>query len=85
MSLKMTGVSREELASLAKDFQLQPHFTEESCYIATGPDHEILAVLQPTGFFDVQLLGKVQAEQSVNETIRIFQQFVAQRDQGGAA
>ena len=76
MALKMMGVTGDELTMLASEIHLQPAFADEICYIASGPEHEILAVKRTDGLFDVQLLEKSQAAIAVNETIRIFQQFV---------
>ncbi len=72
----MTGVTGDELAVLAVEIHLQPAFANEICYIASGPEHEILAVKRDDGLFDVQLLEKSQAAIAVDETIRVFQQFV---------
>jgi hypothetical protein len=75
MSIKLSGISREDLEMLIALHELKPELTSQNPYIANGPHHEMLASVQPNGLYHIQLLDKKQVQESLDKTIRIFRDF----------
>jgi len=77
MSLKMHDLSREQVEKLVVDYEMQPVFLGQNPYIASGPHHEILVSLMPSGLYQVELLDKKQMEESLQQTIKAFKEYAA--------
>jgi hypothetical protein len=79
MSIKMPDLNREEVEKLMADYNMHPAFTGQKLYIASGPSHEVLAGLMPSGLYQVELLDKKQIEESLQRTIRVFGEYADAR------
>ena len=77
MSLKLHDLSREQVLKLVTEHEMYPSFRDQNPYIASGPHHEILVSLMPTGLYEVELLDKKQMEESLLQTIQIFKDYAA--------
>jgi hypothetical protein len=71
----MPDLNREEVAKLMADYGMHPAFTGQKLYLASGPSHEVLAGLMPSGLYQVELLDKKQIEESIQRTIRAFGEY----------
>ena len=76
MPLKLNDLSLEQVVKIVTEYEMKPAFTGQNPYIASGPGHEILAGLMVNGLYQVELLDKKEIEQSLQETIKIFREFV---------
>jgi hypothetical protein len=76
MPLKLNDLSREQLEKIISEYNMKPAFVGQNPYIASGPDHEILAGLMANGLFQVELLDKKEMEESLQETIKVFKEFM---------
>jgi len=76
MPLKLNNLSRDQVVKIVGEYEMKPAFTGQNPYIATGPGHEILAGIMPNGLYKVELLDKNEIEQSLQQTIKIFKEFV---------
>jgi hypothetical protein len=76
MPLKLNNLSRDQVVKIVDEYEMKPAFTGQNPYIATGPGHEILAGIMPNGLYQVELLDKNEIEQSLQQTIKIFKEFV---------
>ena len=77
MSLKMHDLSREQVEKLVVEHEMSPVFLGQNPYIASGPTHEILVSLMPSGLYQVELLDKKQMEESLQQTIKAFKEYAA--------
>jgi hypothetical protein len=75
MSLKLHDMSREQVARLATEQEMQPVFTGQNPYIASGPNYEILVSLMEGGLYRVELLDKKHMEESLQQTIKAFREY----------
>ena len=75
MSLKMHDLNREQVEKLVVEHEMQPVFVGQNPYIASGPNHEILVSLMPSGLYQVELLDKKQMEESLQQTIKAFKEY----------
>jgi len=75
MSIKVPDLNREEVETLLKQYQMHPAFVGQNPYIASGPSHEVLVGLMPSGLYQVELLDKKQMEESLQRTIRAFREY----------
>jgi hypothetical protein len=71
----MPDLNREEVEKLMADYHMHPAFTGQKLYIASGPSHEVLAGLMPSGLYQVELLDKKQIEECIQRTIRAFVEY----------
>jgi hypothetical protein len=76
MPLKLNDLSREQVEKMVMEYEMKPAFTGQKTYIASGPGHEMLAGLMSNGLYQVELLDKKEIEQSLQQTIQIFKEFV---------
>jgi hypothetical protein len=76
MPLKLSDLSLEQVVKIVHEYDMKPVFAGQTPYIASGPGHEILAVLMANGLYQVELLDKKEIEQSLQQTIKIFKEFV---------
>ena len=76
MPLKLKDLSQDQVVKIAMEYGMEPAFAGQNPYIASGPGHEILAGLMSNGLYQVELLDKKEIEQSLNQTIKIFKEFV---------
>ncbi len=72
MARKLPDLKREEVEKLVAAYDMQPAFTGQNLYTASGPSHEVFAGLTPSGLYQVELLDKKQMEESLQRTIRAF-------------
>jgi hypothetical protein len=77
MSLKLHDLSREQVDKLVVEHEMRPAFVGQNPYIASGPNHEILVCLMPSGLYQVELLDKKQMEESLQQTIKVFKEYAA--------
>lgn len=77
MSIKMYDLNREQVEKLILEYKTSPVYVGQNPYIGSGPTHEILAVLLPDGFYQVELLDKQQMEESHRQTIKAFEEYTA--------
>jgi hypothetical protein len=77
MSLKLHDLSREQVEKLIIEYEMQPAFVGQNPYIASGPGHEILVGLMPSGLYQVELLDKKQMEESLQQTIKAFKEYAS--------
>jgi hypothetical protein len=75
MSIKVPDLNREEVEKLVAEFEMYPEFVGQNPYIASGPSHEVLVGLMPSGLYHVELLDKKQMEESLQRTIRAFREY----------
>ena len=76
MPLKLNDLSREQVEKMVMEYEMTPAFTGQNTYIASGPGHEMLAGIMSNGLYQVELLDKKEIEQSLQQTIQIFREFV---------
>jgi hypothetical protein len=76
MPLKFDNLSQEQVLKIVTEYEMKPAFTGQNPYIGTGPGHEILAGIMSNGLYQVELLDKKEIEQSLQQTIKIFKEFV---------
>jgi len=76
MPLKLKDLSQEQVVKIVTDYEMKPAFAGQNPYLASGPGHEILAGLMPNGLYQVELLDKKEIEQSLQETIKLYKEFV---------
>ncbi len=76
MPLKLKDLSQEQVEKIVTEYGMEPAFAGQNLYIASSPGHEILAGLMSNGLYQVELLDKKEIEQSLQETIKIFKEFV---------
>ena len=76
MPLKLKDLSQEQVVKIVTEYGMQPAFTGQNPYIASSPGHEILAGLMPNGLYQVELLDKKEIEESLQQTIKIFKEYV---------
>jgi hypothetical protein len=76
MPLKLNDLSREQVLKIVTEYEMKPAFAGQNLYIASGPGHEILAGLMSNGLYQVELLDKKEIEQSLQQTIKIYKEFV---------
>ncbi len=76
MPLKLQDLSQEQVMKIVAEYDMKPAFEGQSPYIASSSGHEILAVLMPGGLYQVELLDKKEIEQSLQQTIRIFKEYM---------
>lgn len=76
MSLKFKDLSREQVVQIVTEYNMRPEFTDQNPYIASSPDHEILAVLMSNGLYQVELLDKKEIELSLQQTIKTFKEYL---------
>jgi hypothetical protein len=43
---------------LVAEYDMRPAFVGQNLYLASGPSHEVLAGLMPSGLYQVELLDK---------------------------
>ena len=77
MSLKMHDLNRDQVEKLILEHEMRPAFTGQNPYIASGPGHEILVCSMPNGLYQVELLDKIQMEESLQKTIKAFKEYAA--------
>jgi hypothetical protein len=77
MSVKMNDVSIEIVERMVTEHSMHPVFVGQNPYIATSQTHEILASLTSNGLYQIELLDKRQTEESLQKTIRAFQEYSA--------
>jgi nucleoside diphosphate kinase len=77
MSLKMHDVSRDQVEKLVIEHEMHPSFVGQNPYIASGPHFEILVSFMPNGLYQVELLDKIQMEESLQQTIKAFKEYTA--------
>ena len=77
MPLKLKDLSQEQVVKIVTEYGMKPAFTGQNPYIASSPGHEILAGLMPNGLYQVELLDKKEIEESLQQTIKIFKEYVA--------
>jgi hypothetical protein len=75
MSIKMHDLSRDQVDKLVLANEMRPSFIGQNPYIASGPQYEILAILMPSGLYQVELLDKIQVEESLQQTIIAFKKY----------
>ncbi|HEY4967515.1 MAG TPA: hypothetical protein VII28_14015 [Puia sp.] len=75
MPIKVPDLNREEVEKLVAEYEMYPAFVGQNLYIASGPNHEVLAGLMPSGLYQVELLDKKQMEESLQRTIRAFGEY----------
>jgi hypothetical protein len=76
MPLKLNDLSLEQVEKIVIEYGMKPAFAGQSLYIASSPGHEILASLKSNGLYQVELLDKKEIEQSLQQTIKIFKEYV---------
>ena len=76
MPLKLNDLSHEQVERIVIEYGMMPAFAGQNLYIASGPGHEILAGLMTNGLYQVELLDKKEIEQTIQQTIKIFGEFV---------
>jgi hypothetical protein len=76
MPLKLNDLSLEQVEKIVLEYGMQPAFTGQTLYIASSPGHEILASLMSNGLYQVELLDKNEIEQSLQQTIKMFKEYV---------
>jgi hypothetical protein len=76
MPLKLNDLSQEQVEKIVIEYGMKPAFTGQNLYIASSPGHEILASLMSNGLYQVELLDKKEIEQSLQQTIKIFKEYV---------
>jgi hypothetical protein len=76
MPLKLKDLSKDQVVKIVTEYKMEPAFAGQNPYIASGPGHEILAGLMPNGLYQVELLDKKEIEQSLQQTIKMFKEFV---------
>jgi hypothetical protein len=76
MPLKWKDLTQEQVVKIAAEYGITPAFTGQNPYIASSPDHEILAGLMSNGLYQVELLDKKEMEHSLQQTIKIFKEYV---------
>ena len=75
MSIQIPDLNRDEVEKLVVDYEMHPAFVGQNPYIASGPSHEVLVGLMPSGLYQVELLDKKQMEESLQQTIRAFMDY----------
>jgi hypothetical protein len=75
MSLKIQDLNREQVEKMVDEYQTRPAFVGQNPYVASGPGHEILVCLMPDGTYQVELLDKIQMEESLQQTIKAFKDY----------
>jgi hypothetical protein len=75
MSLKMHDLSLEKVEKLITEHKMSPSFAGQNPYIGSGPFYEMLACLMANGFYQVELLDKVEMEESLQQTIKAFSDY----------
>ena len=76
MPLKLKDLNQEQVEKMVAEYGMKPAFAGQNPYIASSSSHEILAVLMSNGLYQVELLDKEEIEQSLQQTIRIFKDYV---------
>ena len=76
MPLKLNDLSLEQVEKIVIEYGMKPAFSGQILYIASSPGHEILASLMSNGLYQVELLDKKEIEQSLQQTIKIFKEYV---------
>jgi hypothetical protein len=76
MPLKLNDLSLEQVEKIVIEYDMKPAFAGQNLYIASSPGHEILASLMSNGLYQVELLDKKEIEQSLQQTIKIFKEYV---------
>jgi hypothetical protein len=75
MSIKLHDLTLERVEKLVVEYEMTPAFEGQNPYIASGPHHEILVCVLSNGLYHVELLDKKQTEESLQRTIRAFQEY----------
>ena len=75
MSIKMHDLSRNQVDKLVEEYEMYPAFIGQNPYIASGPNHEILASLMANDLYMVELLDKKEMEESLRQTIKAFKEY----------
>jgi hypothetical protein len=75
MSLKMHDLNRDQVEKLATEYEMKPAFAGQNPYIASGPHYELLAIHLAPGSYQVELLDKIQMEESLQRTIKAFGEY----------
>ena len=73
----MRDLRLEQVEKMITDHNMRPVFTGQIPYIASGPDNEILVSKMSSGLYSMELLDKKQMEESLQQTIRAFEQYAA--------
>jgi hypothetical protein len=76
MALKLNDLSQEQVEKIVIDYGMKPAFAGQNVYIGSSPGHEILAGIMSNGLYQVELLDKKEIEQSLQQTVKIFTEFV---------
>jgi hypothetical protein len=76
MSLKLKDLSQDQVVKIVTEYAMEPAFSGQNPYIASSPGHEILVCLMSNGLYQLELLDKKEIEQSLQQTIKIFREFV---------
>ncbi len=76
MPLKLSDLSLEQVEKIVLEYGMQPAFAGQNLYIASSQGHEILASLMSNGLYQVELLDKNEIEQSLQQTIKMFKEYV---------
>jgi hypothetical protein len=76
MPLKLNDLSLEQVEKIVLEYGMQPAFAGQTLYIASSSGHEILASLMSNGLYQVELLDKNEIEQSLQQTIKMFKEYV---------
>jgi nucleoside diphosphate kinase len=75
MSVKMRDLSRKQVEELISEHKMHPVFAGQNPYIASGPKYEILVSLMANDLYHVELLDKIQMEESLQLTIKAFKEY----------
>lgn len=82
MSIKLQDLTLEQVEKLVEEHEMTPAFEGQNLYIASGPHHEILVSVLSNGLYQMELLDKKQMEESLQRTIRAFQEYTSSAKSG---
>ena len=82
MSIKLCDLTLQQVEKLVAEHEMIPAFSGQNPYIANGPDYEILVSVLSNGLYQMELLDKRQMEESLQRTIRAFQEYTASAKSG---
>jgi hypothetical protein len=82
MSIKLHDLTLKQVEKLIAEHEMTPAFEGQNPYIACGPQHEILVSVLSNGLYQMELLDKKQMEESLQRTIRAFQEYTSTEKSG---